>query len=84
MNTKELKSKAAALDPVVRVGKNGLTESTMKEITRQLHKKKLIKIKFLPAYLEGKNKKEEGKKLAAQLKAQIIHQVGFVVVLYKT
>ena len=40
LNNKKLKEKAKTLEPVIRIGKNGLTESTIKEIKKQLNKKK--------------------------------------------
>jgi RNA-binding protein len=44
---KELRKQAALLKPIVRIGKNGLTEAMITEIKRMLKKKKLIKIKVL-------------------------------------
>jgi len=63
LNNKKLKEKAKTLEPVIRIGKNGLTESTIKEIKKQLNKKKLIKVKLLRAFISDKNKKEVAKEL---------------------
>jgi RNA-binding protein YhbY len=60
-----------------------LTDGVISEIKKQLAKKKLIKIKLLKAALEGKDKKEAAKEIAAQTGAEIINQVGFVIVLHK-
>ena len=83
LNNKKLKDKAKTLEPVIRIGKNGLTESTIKEIKKQLNKKKLIKVKLLKAFISDKNKKEVAKEIAEKTSSQLIYMVGFVVVLYK-
>jgi len=83
LNNKKLKEKAKTLEPVIRIGKNGLTENTIKEIKKQLNKKKLIKVKLLRAFISDKNKKEVAKEIAQETNSQLIDLVGFVVVLYK-
>ena len=83
LDNKKLKEKAKTLEPVIRIGKNGLTESTIKEIKKQLNKKKLIKVKLLRAFISDKNKKEVAKEIAEKTSSQLIYIVGFVVVLYK-
>ena len=80
---KELKSKAMLLEPVIVVGKSGLTDSVIKEIKIQLKKKKLIKVKFLRGIVKEKGKKELANELASKTDSKIITQVGFVVVLYR-
>ncbi len=80
---KELVEKAKKLEPVMRIGKNGLTQGVIEEVKKQLMKKKLIKIKFLRHAIEGTDKKKIGEIVAEKTGAELIHQVGFVVVLYK-
>lgn len=80
---KKLKDKARHIEPVVRIGKNGLNEGTLKEINRLIRKRKLIKVKMLGASLEGKDRKEMAKEIAAKADAKLIQQMGGVVVLYK-
>jgi len=82
-NKNQLKEKAKTLEPVIRIGKNGFTESTIKEIKKQLNKKKLIKVKLLRAFINNRNKKEAAKEIAEKTSSQLIYMVGFVVVLYK-
>ena len=77
------KEKAKTLEPVIRIGKNGLTESTIKEIKKQLNKKNLIKVKLLRAFISDKNKKDIAKEIAQKTNSQLIDLVGFVVVLYQ-
>jgi len=81
----QLKQKALSLKPIARIGKNGLNESVLAEIKKQLKKKHLIKIKILKSFLDENklDKKEFIIDLAEKLDAQIIQKIGFVVVLYK-
>ncbi len=80
---KRMKSKAHALEPLVRIGKNGLTESTVLQVKRVLLKRKLVKIKLLRSFVESNDRKKAGKELAAKTGAELIEQIGFTVVLYK-
>ena len=61
---KKLSEKAKIIEPILRIGKSGLTESVIEEIKKQLQKKRLIKIKILKSALEDKDKKELAIKLA--------------------
>ncbi|MBW2984647.1 YhbY family RNA-binding protein [Candidatus Woesearchaeota archaeon] len=78
-----LRSKAKTLEPIVRIGKNGLTEGTINEIKRQLKKKKLIKIKLLKSFVQARDKKELIKEIASLTNSEIIESVGFILVLHK-
>jgi len=60
-----------------------LTENTIKEIKKQLNKKKLIKVKLLRAFVKGKDKKLIANKIAEETNSKLIDMVGFVIVLYK-
>lgn len=77
---KQLRAKAKALEPIVRIGKGGLTDSVTQEIKKQLQRKKLIKIKLLKTV---EDRKKLAKELADKTEAELIEVVGFVVVLYK-
>lgn len=68
------------LEPTVRIGKAGITDSVVDDVKNQLKKRKTIKVKFLPTAFNG-NKKALAKELAQKVNAKIVHQVGFVVVL---
>jgi len=68
------------LEPTVRIGKAGITETIVKQVKDQLKKRKMIKVKFLPSAVEG-NKKKLVADLAKQANAKVVHQVGFVAVL---
>ena len=78
----QLRSKAKALEPILRIGKNGLSDSVIEEIKLLLKKKKLVKIKFLKSSL-SKNKKEFIKQIVEKTDSELIENVGNVVVLYR-
>ena len=80
---KDLVEKAKLLEPVIRIGKNGLTDSVVSELKKHLKKKKLVKVKFLKSSLGDKSRKEFALEIASKSGGELIHQVGFVVVLYK-
>jgi len=70
----------------VNIGKNGLTEGTVKEIMFALKIKKTIKVKFLKSFIAGKSHQEKKQlfhELAERTAGKIEKQVGFVLVLKK-
>jgi RNA-binding protein len=78
-----LKAKAKLLEPMVRIGKNGLADSVVRQVYLLVCKRKLVKIKFLKSFLEGNDRKDAAKKLADATGSDVVEQVGFVVVLNK-
>ena len=86
-NLKRLKQQAHAISPTLQIGKSGLTPALVDELAHQLKKKKIIKIKMLAAaFAEHPSKKERqafAVALAEKFDAEIVQQVGFVLVLYK-
>ena len=47
MDLKSLKEQARNLEPILRIGKNGVNENVFLEVDKLLKKRKLIKIKIL-------------------------------------
>jgi len=80
---RNLRSRSKLLTPVGFIGKAELSENVLEELRRQLKAKKLIKIKVHKAFYEGKDKKERAQFVADQLNADLIDQVGFMVVVAK-
>jgi len=76
--------KAKSLEPMIRIGKGGLTDGVIAEVKKQLQQKKLIKVKFLRSALEDHDKKDLFAKLALATSGNIVMATGFVVVLQKT
>ncbi|MCL2509853.1 MAG: YhbY family RNA-binding protein [Methanomassiliicoccaceae archaeon] len=76
---KELMRRANDLSPTVHVGKEGVDEGLLKEITAQLKKARLIKVKVLSTVdLETK---EAAEKLAESTNSVIVDVRGGVIVL---
>ena len=78
-----LRDAARGLEPVIRIGKNGLTPGMIGEIGAQLKQRRLIKVRLLQAFTEGKDKKDIAKEITEKTGAVLVQQVGSVVVLYK-
>jgi len=76
---KELMRRANDLSPTVHVGKEGIDEGVLNEITAQLKKARLIKVKILSTVdIEPKDIAEE---LASSTNSVIVDVRGGVVVL---
>jgi len=76
---RKLKSRAQRLDPILKVGKNGLSDGFLQSVVSALQAHKLIKIRFD----EFKEKKKElTVQLTEQTGSQLVMMVGHVIVLY--
>ena len=75
--------KAMTLYPAMQIGKSGITAGLVTELKKQLKLKKLIKVKFLRSYLEGKDKKKVAIDLAKKTDSVIVLQIGNMVTLAK-
>lgn len=89
-NIRELVKRANELKPIIQIGKQGLTKSSIEEIKKHLKKRKLIKIKCLKYFvdsldLDGRNSvkmKEISKLILEQINCRVIEIRGFTIVLY--
>lgn len=83
---KELRKKANAIKPIVRIGKDGLKQSLIEEINVHLKKRKLIKIKALRSAAAEDEKgfaKKLAKSISEETKSEIIDIIGLNIVLYR-
>lgn len=80
---KKIRSEARKIEPIMRIGKNGITENVVNEIVKLLKKREYIKIKFLHSFIGMEDRKEAGKELAEKSNSDIVEQVGGVVVLMR-
>ena len=75
-----LRSQAHHLEPVVLIGKNGITDGTIKSVNKALDARELIKIKF-------REYKDEKKSLAYQLtestESHIVGSIGHTVIVFR-
>jgi len=77
----ELRGRAQLLKPTVYVGKEGITNSVVFELTKQLKKNKLVKVKLL-ASVETK-KEEVAEQLVRDTASTLVEIRGRTVVLAK-
>jgi RNA-binding protein len=78
---KELKKQAHHLKPVVMLGNSGLTENVHHEIETALESHELIKIRISGADNDKKN--ELIQQILSHHQAELIDQIGHVIVIYK-
>ena len=70
-----------ALDPVVQVGKDGITENVLESVNLLLDARELVKIKVLKT--SGMSVKDCCNKVAKELNADIVQVIGLVFILYR-
>lgn len=77
---KWLRGQAHSLKPVVQIGKNGLTEGTLREIDLALDSHELIKIQ---AVASKEEKQDLARQIEEELEAEAVGQIGHVLILYR-
>ena len=75
-----LRSQAHHLEPVVLIGKNGISDGTVEAVNKALEARELIKIKFR----EFKdNKQSISDEIATSANCQVVGMIGYTVILYR-
>lgn len=74
-----LKAEAHALNPVVMLGSDGISENVIKEVASSIEHHELIKIKLNA----GDERKEQADQIAAAVEAELVNVVGRVAILFK-
>jgi RNA-binding protein len=77
---RKLKAAAQLLEPMLKVGKAGLSEGFIRSVDEALVQHELVKIKFADF---KEQKKELAPQLAEKTESHLIMRVGNVVVLYR-
>ncbi|MCF7799187.1 YhbY family RNA-binding protein [Candidatus Woesearchaeota archaeon] len=82
---KELKNQARTHSPVIAIGKQGVTKTVIEQIKKYLQAHKLCKIKFSKDITDemSLSKKAFASYIATQTGAELIDQIGFIIVLWK-
>ena len=71
-------------NPTIWVGKEGLTSQLAAEMEKQLQKNKMVKVRILPAALQGENTAQTIATTAAeQLNAALVEVRGHVFILFR-
>lgn len=81
VETKKLRQIGHALNPVVMLGVNGLTENVIEEAERALNDHELIKVKIAGENRELRQQLIE--KLAEATQATVVQKIGKIVLLYR-
>ena len=76
-----LKARAHPLDPVVMVGKEGVTDAVLAQAAEQVRAHELIKVKLLQTCPTDKH--EAASQLSVGADAALVQVIGKTVVLYK-
>lgn len=76
-----LKGIANNLDPVLQIGKNGITDNFIKQVDEILENKELIKIKVLKNSFE--NPDDMATELTEKLNAEFVQSIGSKFVIYR-
>ncbi|BAB05044.1 ribosome assembly RNA-binding protein YhbY [Halalkalibacterium halodurans] len=76
-----LRAKAHHLQPIFQVGKGGVNENMVKQISEALEARELIKVSVLQNCEEDRDEVAEA--LATGAEAELVQVIGNVIVLYK-
>jgi RNA-binding protein len=77
---KWLRGEAHSLKPVVQIGRNGLSEGTLREIGFALDSHELIKVQ---AVAPKEEKREMARQIEEQLGAEVVGLIGHILILYR-
>jgi RNA-binding protein len=69
--------------PTIRVGKEGASLQAMNEISRQLEKRKIVKVQILKSALKNESAKDIALKVAQQTESTLIDVRGHTFILHK-
>jgi RNA-binding protein len=78
-----LKAEANQLSPILNIGKNGVTETLIEELNKQIKANRLVKVRVLKSVEEGKDLKTIAEEIAASTRSTLIEVRGRTVVLYR-
>ena len=79
----QLKSEANQLNPILNIGKNGVTDTLIEELNKQIKANRLVKVRVLRSAEEEKNVKEIAEEIASATRSTLIEVRGRTVVLYR-
>ena len=78
---KYLKSLAHSMEPIVQIGKSGITENVLRQIDETLENRELIKVKILNNNELDAN--EVANDVSEQLRAEFVQSIGNKFVIYR-
>lgn len=79
-----LKKEAHDLEPIVRIGKEGLTDNIVKSLLDAINSRELIKVKILQNLEADKDEARElAEKLSKKSGAELVGIIGKIMIFYK-
>lgn len=79
----DLRKQAHDLDPILQIGKGGLSEGVVNEVKAQLKRLKLVKLKLLKSARENEARDALAQQLAEATDSVLVEVRGNTVVLWK-
>jgi RNA-binding protein len=79
----KLRAEANQLSPILNIGKNGITDTLVEELNKQIKANRLVKVRVLKSAEEGKDLKAIAEEIAAATRSTLIEVRGRTVVLYR-
>ena len=79
----QLKSEANQISPILNIGKNGVTDTLIEELSKQIKANRLVKVRVLKSAEEGKDVKAIAEEIADATRSTLIEVRGRTVVLYR-
>lgn len=80
---RRIKSELSAEKPTIWVGKEGKTQQIVNEISKQLEKREMLKVRILKSALKHEEAKSLASKIAEQTDSTLIDVRGHTILLYK-
>jgi len=78
------RAEAQQIDVTLHVGKNGVTPTTVEELSSQLKKRKLVKVRLLPSSTEaGASHQEQAEALSTGTHSLLIEVRGHTAVFFR-
>jgi len=77
----QLRGMANTMQPILQIGKNGISENSIKQIDDALEARELIKITVLET--SGEDTREVAHEIAREVKAEVVQVIGSKFVLYR-
>jgi RNA-binding protein len=69
--------------PTIWIGKGGVSEEVLKEVEKQLEKRKMVKVKFLGTAIKGGETKHIAMQIAGKTEAALVEVRGHTFMLYR-
>ncbi|MGI6679376.1 MAG: ribosome assembly RNA-binding protein YhbY [Dehalobacterium sp.] len=76
-----LRALGTALDPIFQIGKGGLNENLIKQLSDALEARELIKVRVLSN--SDENPKEAGNEIVSAINAELVQVIGRNILLFR-